>query len=150
MVIPTRPHSPPPRHAGESPLWIPVRPPLSPACGAGITILEDYRGSQNCKRVIPARGSPPSSPPPHSRHFGQFRLWKWQNHGDSARSCFAIFRDAPKSSKMVIPPRVAVERGGDVWESPFCHFQSLKPPKWAGTRGNHHFAIFQSPNPSKW
>ena len=48
----------------------------------------------------------------------------------------------PKSSKMVIPPR-AVERGGDVWES-FCHFQSLKPPKWAGARGNHHFAIFRA------
>ena len=35
----------------------------------------------------------------------------------------------PKSSGIVIPRHVAVERGGDVRESPFCHFQSLNPPK---------------------
>ena len=66
-----------------------------------------------------------------SHCFAIFRAQILQS-GDSS-SCGGEGRGRVRSSilpcsKMVIPPRVAEKRGGDAWESPFCHFQN--PPEW--------------------
>ena len=114
----------------------PPHPLLSTATCAGYRGILDDLGSGNGKiTVIPHITILPFS------EMHSLKSSKMVIRGDAWESPFCQL-SKPKSCKMVIPPRVAVERGGDARESPFCQFQGLKilqkmaiPPCVAVERG---------------